>query len=114
MKKIKATKRDMRENHYIIGIDYCKAQYLLTHERPIAYSSGVYGWACDYYLVDNVVISTGSSPLKNKNTKTDYEMIKSYDNKALLIISSSGADYDQKRNALKLLLSEFIEQAKQK
>jgi hypothetical protein len=102
----------MRENYFIIGISYCLAQNLLAYENPIAYSVGAYGWACDYYLVDNVIISTGYSPLENKNTKTDYEMIKSYDNKALLIMSSSGADYDQKRNALKLLLSEFVQQAK--
>jgi hypothetical protein len=112
MNKIKATKRDMKENLFIIGVDYCKAQFLLNYETPIAYSVGVYGWACDYYLIDNVVLSTGYNPLQNKNTKTDQKMIKSYDDKARLILNNGG-DYDQRRMAVKQLLSEFIKQAKE-
>jgi hypothetical protein len=112
MNKIKATKRDMRENYFIIGIGYCQADWLLDTQKPIAYSVGQYGWACDYYEFDGVVISTGYSPLNNKNTLSTYKMIKSYNDKAGLILSNGG-NYEQKRNAVKLLLSEFIEQAKQ-
>jgi hypothetical protein len=111
MNKIKATKRDMRDNHFIIGIGYCKAQYLLNYENPIAYSVRVEGWACDYYEVEGVVISTGYSSLKSKNTLTSHEMIKSYDDKASLIISNGG-DYEQKKNAVKMLLIEFVREAK--
>jgi hypothetical protein len=111
MNKIKATKRDMRDNYFIIGIGYCNAQWLLNYENPVAYSVGQYGWACDYYDVDGVVISTGYSPLNNKNTLVSYEMIKSYNNKASLIISI-GANYEQTRDAVKMLLIEFVREAK--
>jgi hypothetical protein len=111
MNKIKATKKEMRENYFIIGISYCLAQNLLHYERPIAYSSGVYGWACDYYLVNGVVISTGYSPLSSKNAVASYQMIKDYDKKAE-IIRINGSNYDQTKEAINTLLCEFVEQAK--
>ena len=111
MNKIKATKRDMRDNYFIVGIGYCQAQWLLNYESPIAYSVGTYGWACDYYEVEGVVISTGYSPLNSKNAVASYEMIKAYDDKASLILSNGG-NYEQNKNAVKMLLIEFVRQAK--
>jgi hypothetical protein len=111
MNKIKTTKREMRDNYFIIGVGYCKAQWLLNYENPIAYSVGAYGWACDYYEVDGVVISTGYSPLNSKNALASYEMIKSYDDKASLILENGG-NHEQKKNALKMLLIEFVREAK--
>jgi hypothetical protein len=111
MNKIKATKRDMRENHFIIAISYCLAQDLLAYEKPIAYSVGAYGWACDYYLINGAVISTGHSPLSSKNTKATYDMIKDYDNKALFI--RNNGTYGQRANAINTLLCEFVEKAKE-
>ena len=49
MNKIKATKKEMKQNYRILSIGYCDAQYLLAYETPIAYSCGLYGWSCDYY-----------------------------------------------------------------
>ena len=66
MNKIKATKRDMKENYRIIGIGYCDAQFLLQYHDAVAYSVRAEGWACDYYDVYNVVISTGYSYINNK------------------------------------------------
>ena len=111
MNKIKATKKDMRDNYFIIGFGYCQADWLLNYEKPIAYSSGVYGWECDYYDIEGVFISTGYSPLSDKNTLASYKMIKSYNDKANLIISNGG-NYEQKRDAVKLLLIEFVREAK--
>jgi hypothetical protein len=102
----------MRDNYFIIGISYCLAQNLLAYENPIAYSVGTYyGWACDYYLVNGAVISTGYSPLSSKNAVASYEMIKDYDKKAE-IIRTNGGNYDQRREAINTLLCEFVEQAK--
>jgi hypothetical protein len=83
MYKIKATKREMRENFRILSIGYCDMQCLLRYQSPIAYSSGVYGWACDYYEVDDVIISTGYAPINSKNMKNDYKLVKEYENKAI-------------------------------
>jgi hypothetical protein len=112
MNKIKISKKDAKENFYIIGVGFGKAQNLLSHDKPIAYSTtGHMGWLCDYYAIDDVVISTGASYLENKNTKTTYEMIKSYDQKARLIIDTV-SNHEQQRKAVRQLLSEFIQQAK--
>ena len=98
--KLRATKKEMKEGYYkIISIGYCDAQYLLNYENPIAYSSGVDGWACDYYDINGVLISTGYSPLSSKNTLDDYKLIREYDQKA------SEMDTKEERTAL---LHEFI------
>lgn len=103
MNKIKTTKKEMNENYRILSIGYCNAQYLLAYEAPVAYSAGVYGWACDYYNIDGVIISTGYSPLKNKNMKDDYKLIREYENRAKSLNSR------EEHNAL---LKEFIEAMK--
>ena len=82
MNKIKASKKEMRDNYRILSIGYCDAQSLLCYENPVAYSAGVYGWSCDYYEVDGVIISTGYSPLNNKHMKDDYKLIREYESKA--------------------------------
>jgi hypothetical protein len=109
--KIKVSKRAMRENYYILRAGYCKAQYLLKGIDPVAYSVGVYGWACDYYDVEGVVISTGYDPLSSKNIKASYEMINDYDDKARLIYGDGG-NYQQKIDAIKALRHEFINKVK--
>jgi hypothetical protein len=110
MNKIKTTKTQMRSNHYIISASYCNLQFLLNHTAPVAYSTGVYGWACDYYDIDGVIISTGYNPIKSKNTKTSYELIKRYDDAARLILRNS-SNYEKNKEAVKILLSEFIKEA---
>jgi hypothetical protein len=109
--KIKVSKKVMRDNYYILGVSYCGAQHLLKGVDPVAYSVGVYGWACDYYDVEGVIISTGYSPLSSKNIKASYEMIKDYDDKARLIYDNGG-NYQQKIDAIKTLRHEFINMVK--
>ena len=113
--KFKVTKKEMKQNYYrIIGIGYCEAQHLLYYAEPIAYSAGVNGWACDYYDIDGVLISTGYSYLDNKNTYADYEIIKEYNKKARDIILDNNLDYEQRKNQVQALLKEFIKNAKTK
>ena len=110
--KFKATKKEMKYNfYYIANIGYCDAQYLLNYKGPIAYSAGVYGWACDYYDIDNVLISTGYSPLAEKNTKKDYELLKSYEDQARAI-TCSDIDYSEKELKINKLLSDYIKAIK--
>ncbi len=81
--KLKTTKANVKENYYrILSIGYCDAQYLLKYKSAFGYSAGVYGWACDYYDIDGVCISTGYSPLANKNMRCDYALIREYEQKA--------------------------------
>ena len=53
-----------------------------------AYSSRAEGWACDYYTIDNVLISTGYAPLEAKNTRKDYEVYKKYNDLAFNLDTS--------------------------
>ena len=107
MLKIKASKKDMKENYKILGTGYCSMQYLLRFKEPVAYSTRAEGWACDYYEVDDVVISTGYAPLKNKNMDIDYSTIKAYENKARDIVNSSKS-WEDKEKEVNSLLSHLL------
>lgn len=103
----------MKDNFYIIGLGYCSAQNLLSFQNEVAYSSGVYGWSCDYYDVDGVVISTGYSYIESKNTKHDYEMVKRYDLQAEKIRYNYELTYEQRKQQVNELLSKFIKECKE-
>jgi len=107
--KFKATKKQMKDNYNtIISIGYCDAQYLLRYENEIAYSTRSEGWACDYYDVDGVLISTGYAPLTEKNTKRDYKIIRKYDEMAQNIVYNNNIGYEEQEKQIKQLLKEFI------
>lgn len=83
--KCKTTAKAIRENYggRILRIGYCDAQALLRYETPFAYSSGVYGWNCDYYDIDGVCISTGCRPI---GRSVDHIALKSYESTANTVI----------------------------
>lgn len=109
MIKLKATKKVMKESYYrIVSAGYCQLDYLLMYKGPIAYSSGDNGWACDYYDIQNVLISTGYSPIANKNTVATYEIIHEYNLKAQKIVLGN-MEYESKKASVENLLNEFIE-----
>ena len=103
MLKIKASKKDMKENYKILGTGYCSMHYLLKFKKPVAYSTRCEGWACDYYDVDDVIISTGYAPLKSKNIDLDYDTIRAYENKARDIINSNKSWEDKEKQVNQLL-----------
>lgn len=81
--KLKTTKSAVKENYYyILSVGYCDMQRLLNYEKAFGYSAGIYGWACDYYEIDGVCISTGYQPLSDKNMKHDYNLLREYEAKA--------------------------------
>ena len=78
--KLRATKKEMREGYdKVLRIGYCNAQNLLWGEEPFAYSAGRYGWCCDYYDINGVLISTGYAPIESKGMKSDYKRIREYE-----------------------------------
>lgn len=108
--KFKATKKQMRENYNnIISIGYCDACYLLRYKSPIAYSAGVYGWACDYYDIDGILISTGYAPI---GESPDYNIIRKYNNKAEKIINNYSLSYEKQKKQVNKLLNEFLKEVK--
>lgn len=106
--KVKVSKKEVKENfRNIICIGYCDLQYLLYYKEANYYSSGVYGWSCDYYKINNnTIISTGYQPIGN--ICADYNKVVSYDKEARNIIYNYSYDYEVKKELLEELLNKFI------
>ena len=107
MKK-NVTKKSIKENYdTILKIGYCELQTLLSWEQPFAYSSGVYGWSCDYYDFNGVCICTGYNPI---GQTVDHDLIRDYEQKAIEIrkICEFGEIYIK----LNELIKEFIDKSR--
>ena len=112
--KLQTTKSNIRNNFgTILTAGYCELQYLLNYCSPFAYSSGVYGWNCNYYQPSTkyggVCIATGYNTERLSGKRVSYKLVKEYEQKALEVVN----DYAQinKREALNTLIDEFIEKA---
>lgn len=100
--KYKTTAKDLKAGyHYIIEVGYCDLQSLLNYERPIAYSSGIYGWNFDVYDINGVAIVTGYRGMPSKNSKASYDFIHEYEKRS----------ENKTAEERKALLLEFIEKA---
>ena len=111
MHKIKVSKSEVKNNNYrILGTGYCNMHYLLKYHYPTAYSAGAYGWSCDYYDINNVVISTGYDYIKSKNMNDNYDLIKQYEDTARSIICDN--HYQNSKEAVNKLLLELLEKLK--
>ena len=105
--KLKATKKQIRRNfNTILSIPYCDAQYLLSYKNPFAYSEGVYGWACDYYQIGNICISTGYSPI---GTPVNYALIHKIERKAEQIKKDFNLSSSDRAQKLDELIKELID-----
>ena len=84
--KQKYTKKSIRNNGVpVIAIGYCEVQTLFPSADAYGYSSGSYGWDCDYHMVygDNLaIISTGYRPI---GTTADNEIVKMYEANAKML-----------------------------
>lgn len=106
--KCNVTKSAVRENYLdIIAIGYCDAYNLLSRIEPFAYSTGVYGWNCDYYHVGNVCISTGYRPI---GKRVDYAMLQEYESMARTIRETNHI-YEETKEKIMNLLYEFVQKA---
>jgi hypothetical protein len=104
--KIKVTKKAMKESYdTILSIGYCNAQNLLKYENEIAYSTRSEGWACDYYDINNVCISTGYAPI---GQSVDYNTLKKYDAEAEKIAYDNNITWQDQKEQIHNLLVEFV------
>ena len=107
----KTTAKAIRENYgsRILSIGYCAAQALLRYETPFAYSSGVYGWNCDYYDIDGVCISTGYRPIGKSVDYTELREAEEYVNAH----NEDFGDYAERRqftgNVLRALIKSALD-----
>ena len=104
--KFKTTKKAMRSAYgTILTIGYCNAQHLLNYEEPIAYSTRAEGWACDYYVVNNVLISTGYAPIDGIR---NYQLVREYDQKAEAIQYNYEKTHEERKAEIYELLVECV------
>ena len=80
---LQVTKKEMKEQALVLPLHYCEASnYRQIFGDCFAYSAGVYGWACDYYLMKGegvqFVISEGYSPTSNATKKEEEVWRKIY------------------------------------
>ena len=75
----KVSKNQIKSNfENIICVGYCDLQKLLRYHRPIAYTTGIYRWNADVYIVgSNTVIVTGYRPFGN--IEVPYEVCQRYE-----------------------------------
>lgn len=113
MSKVRMTKKSLNSDYWnILGTGYCNLQFLLKFQEPFAYSTRAEGWACDYYDVDGVLISTGYSPMKSKRVRSCYELEHEYDDIARTLLESSEISWEEKEMRINKLLRQFIEKVK--
>ena len=91
--KQKYTKKSIRNNGVpVIAIGYCYAETLFPSVDAYGYSSGSYGWDCDYHMVygdSMAIISTGYRPI---GMTADYEIVNMYENIARKLRSELAYD----------------------
>ena len=120
--KAQISKKEVRNtSSRIISIGYCDMPFLLRYHDYNLYSAGIYGWACDYYIINSdntgmftpyTVIATGYQPLKNKGTAPDDELLRLFEKYASLILdSATEASTEIKKSWLNRLLSAFVHHA---
>jgi restriction endonuclease S subunit len=111
--KLKATKSQIKNNYYyILRASYCSMQYLLNYENAFGYSARVEGWACDYYDIKGICISTGYAPLQSQNMIENYELIREYEHKAQAIQCDNLINWETQRTMTHDILVELLEQLK--
>jgi len=106
--KIRTSKKSFRHEE-VYGVGYCKLQYLLRSEEPIAYSAGIYGWSCDYYKIGDIYISTGYSPI---GKKADYKIVEHF-NKLAEKTYDSSISWEEGKRRRSMLLKRFAKKIAQ-
>jgi hypothetical protein len=110
MKKM-TMKETKRIYNHIIKVGYCELQSLLNLISPFAYTSGVYGWNADVYDFGDIAIVTGYRPFGD--IVASCELCHKYEQKAKEIMDwfdDMPCDWDRRRDALYLLIEEFLEE----
>jgi hypothetical protein len=106
MEKIKVTKKAIRANFKkIVKIGYGDMSSLLNYRSPFAYSIRTEGWACDYYEINTICISTGYAPI---GENIDYNLLDTYEKKARMIQSDYSIPWEDQAKETDRLLLELL------
>ena len=106
MAKTKVTRKWLASNYTCCGVGYCELQNLLSFQREVFYTAGVYGWNFDAYTFGDYCITTG---YRNMIHRVEAENVNEYDNKAMKILKDSSLSYDEQKDKVNALLKQFLE-----
>lgn len=105
--KAKVTKTEMKKKwkSRLLFVPDGTMQYFHGVAEPVAYSTRVEGWACDYYEFDDFCICEGYDPVGKRIMNYDeckpfYEASREISNKCLL--------HDEEQKLFNNLLDDFI------
>lgn len=96
----------MDDYYYVVAVNYCNLQDLLSCENRIGYMSSEYGWDADVYEIDDVCIVTGYRPVGNLEIKYDTAM--KYE-KIARSIKEGNSNWTVVKEALRGLLGIFCD-----
>ena len=97
--KIKETRKSIMNRYRCVAIGYCDAYYLLHGFYPTYYTSGVYGWNADVYIINGVAIVTGYRPF---GTKLSYGLVDRLNHQAKKAVEADDLE------ALEEIRTEFL------
>ena len=97
--KVQVTKKSIRNNYRCVPIGYCNAYYLLRGLYPNYYTSGVYGWNSDVYIINGIAIVTGYRPF---GIRLPYGIVNSLESQAKQAIEADDLE------ALERIRTEFL------
>ena len=106
--KFKTTQKAIRNNYCeqdCLRVGYCDAWHLLKWTEPNAYCSGVYGWNCDFYFINDRCISTGYRGMMGKQAKFTRE----FEEKARAIYNDWNIEHGAKLEQIRALCLEWLE-----
>lgn len=66
MKTQTSMTRFTKSGYKVFRCGYCDLQYIFRGIEPDYYNTGVYGWNCDIYLFDRLVITTGYRNMRGR------------------------------------------------
>lgn len=110
----KLTKKAMRMRYKtILGTNDFYMQFLLKYQDCIGHSERAEGWACDYYYINDVLISYGYAPINTRGISENSDLIKEYGEKAQEVSEKYRFKYPQLKEAMYNLLYELMEKLKE-
>lgn len=106
--KVKTTRKALISAYpKAISIGYCGAQYLLQYQDPYYYTCGTYGWNCDGYVINDILLTTGYRGLVGDSV--NYKLLETYEKQAEKISLDYSLNYEERKEKVNTLLYEFIE-----
>lgn len=88
----------------IYRVPYCGLQFMLRDEKPFGYTTREEGWACDYYDLGGICVSTGYAPI---GKPVPYEICLEFDREAQKIWHEEW-EYEKASKRINNLIADFI------